>query len=85
MPPRPPPKHMEWQLRMLPQVITNFLRPFYLRASNNQPGPAPRPQTKPATIQHVPKQTKREALTNASTGTAVGGPSSTSVLKVTDG
>jgi hypothetical protein len=80
MPPYPVPKWMQWQMKVLPQVITNFMRPFYLRPSNNLPGPVPKRESKPAVIQHVPKQTKREALVQASTGTVI--PTG---LKVTDG
>ncbi len=89
MPVRPPPKWMEWQLKILPQVVTNFRRPFYLNPRNNQPGgdqgpPRARPPPKPAPIVHVPKQTKDQALANASIGTAVGGPTTSSYLKVAD-
>lgn len=87
MPIRPVPKWMAWQLQVLPQVITNFLRPFYLRPSNNQPGgqfAGPPKPPKPAPLVHVPKQTKSEALANASVGTAVGGPTTSSYVKVTD-
>lgn len=87
MPARPIPPWMRWQVEQLPPVITNLRRPFYLRPSNNQPGGqfarAPRTQ-KPAPLVHMPKQTRAQALSVGSIGTAVGGPTTSSYLKVTD-
>lgn len=87
MPRRPPNRGQEWQLQVLPPVILNLRRPFYLKPSNNQPGGqfarAPRSQ-KPAPLVHMPKQTRAQALAVGSIGTAVGGPTTSSYLKVTD-
>lgn len=80
MPVFPVPPWMRWQLMVQPLVRTDFRRPFYLNPSNNLPGARPAPQPpEPAPLVHVPKQTKREALAQASAGTMLPG------LKVTDG
>jgi hypothetical protein len=82
MPSFPVPPWLSWQLQVMPQVVTDFRRPFYICPSNNLPGgPQSRPAriVKPAVIVHIPKQTKREALINASNGTVM--PEG---LKVTD-
>lgn len=63
MPAFPVPPWMRWQLAVTPLVRTDFRRPFYLAPSNNLPGPVPpRKAPKPAMLQHVPKQTRHDAL-----------------------
>ena len=84
MPRRPPIPGQDWQLNVFPLVITNFKRPFYVNASNNGLGHIPFIQKpKPATLQHVTKQAKKEALSSTSVGTSVGGPSTSSIFKIT--
>jgi hypothetical protein len=86
MPIRPVPASVSQQL---PVVRFDLRRPIYLCPSNNLPGGpgarCERRQPKPAILLHVSKKTHRQALLEASVGTAVGGPNLAATFKVTDG